>query len=406
MDSLALINGRPDGHWRFAVPPQPSAAVRVWPCGVDMVATRGRDYDLTGPRTRLQEGPAGAARRLVPSVSSPQRLRRTRRMSTHPDVDHYHQDGANGAPGSDTPAPVVEGAHAGPDDAAAGAAPRRVRKNPRPRYIPPGSRAAVSSGSGAGDGHPSPADSSEDNAVCCWGGYGPSANQTASPSPLSGVDVHPPVEDTSSAVDDIEPVASSAAILQPPVIAPLVEEHDGRSSQERRVDRQQGSAGPAALPPAPAQQAVLAPEFPAGLFEDVKPQPVLHAAGVSTAVIPSNEVVAKREAFWAAAAAAATPVPGRFAHPSSGQGGRAERNDVRPRFVASQRPLIAMARASSAGPADGDVTSDLVGKTPDGGARGGADAADAGGASGHIGARRAVGDSAGGDAKLKGSRSR
>lgn len=408
---VAFIKRLPVGDRPVAVLLQSSFPVRARPCGVAMVATRGRDYDSTRPRTRLQGGAAGAARRLVPPVPSPQRLRRTRRKSTHPDVDHYNQEGASGVEEGDTLAPVADDGNSGSDgtaEVAAGTAPRRTRKNPHPRYIPPGSRAAVPSGSEAG--HPSPGGDSDGKAVCCWGGYGPSASESASSSATSGGDVHPPFEDTSSAVDDVEPVAPPPEAILPPAIAPVEENHDRRSSLKRRVDEQHGAAGPAASPLVPASKAVPAPEFPAGIFADIKPKPVLHAAGVSTEVIPSNEVVAKREAFWAAAAAAAASGPGPRAQATTGQGARAGAGGARPRFAASQRPLMAMARAASQnGPAHGDSNSGSARETPgqdDGGARGGGGAAAGGGAGGDVGDGLGVGDSAVGDAQLRGGSSR
>lgn len=67
-------------------------------CGCPaMVATRDRDYGAPGPRTRAQASPAGVARRLAAPSSDPQRLGRTRRMSTHPDVNYYRRAGTTGA---------------------------------------------------------------------------------------------------------------------------------------------------------------------------------------------------------------------------------------------------------------------------------------------------------------------
>lgn len=54
-----------------------------------MVATRTCDYDATGPQTRAARGPARVAHRLLKRRAEPQRLRRSYRMSTHPDVNHY-----------------------------------------------------------------------------------------------------------------------------------------------------------------------------------------------------------------------------------------------------------------------------------------------------------------------------
>lgn len=83
------------------------------PLSVTMVATRDRDYDSSTPRTRLQTSPAGVARRLLPAMTDPQRLRRARRLTAPVDVgDDSHAD-AHVGPSSGTPAPHTMGQHAG-----------------------------------------------------------------------------------------------------------------------------------------------------------------------------------------------------------------------------------------------------------------------------------------------------
>lgn len=64
-----------------------------------MVATRSRVYGGAGARTRNRTDPAALASRLFKLRTEPQRIRRSRRMSTHPDVNQYieDQDAAYGA---------------------------------------------------------------------------------------------------------------------------------------------------------------------------------------------------------------------------------------------------------------------------------------------------------------------
>lgn len=178
-----------------SLPSFPAGALSEWPLVATMVATRHRDYDSSAPRTRQQTSAAGVARRLLPAVTDPQRLRRTRRMSanagpltrqqkaaagiarrllpavtdpqrlrrtwrmsTHPDVAHYGQGAASGEPadvawqraGTGVTMAAADaalsaqglgasGASCAPQAASALAAaspsPTPRRKNPRPRHF-------------------------------------------------------------------------------------------------------------------------------------------------------------------------------------------------------------------------------------------------------------------------------
>lgn len=416
VDFDAFIKRLAVGDWCSTLPDQPSVFVRAQLVSLVMVATRGRDYDATGPRTRLQAGPAGVARRLVPPVANPQRMRRTRRMSTHPDPDHYASEGVNVIPESDTSGPVEGDGHTGPGAAsgswaapvdAACATPasstvlaghsqpvrRRPRKNPHPKYIPPGSREAGPSGSGAA--HQPATDDVSGEAACGPWGNSPSTTESASCGTSDG---------TSSMTGDLVAAAASPAACQ--ARCALEEGHDGRMSLKRGFDAQHGSAGPAGPPPAPSPPVVPAPEFPEGIFGDAKPLPVLHAAGVSTTVIPSNEVLVKREKFWAVAAAAAASGPDPQARPTTDKGAQASTGGVRPRFSASQRPLLAMARDQSLpGAASGDAIPGAAGDTRvqvDGAPRHGAGAADVVGSTVDTGGGVGMEDSADGDAHVRG----
>lgn len=87
------------------------------PLSATMVATRDRDYDSSTPRTRLQTSPAGVARRLLPAMTDPQRLRRARRLTAPVGVGDDGHAQAHVGPSSGTPAPHTMGKHAGADTA-------------------------------------------------------------------------------------------------------------------------------------------------------------------------------------------------------------------------------------------------------------------------------------------------
>lgn len=99
-----------------------------------MVATRDRDYSAPGQRTRAQASPAGVARRLAAPSSDPQRLGRTRRMSTHPDVSYYRRAGTTGAPEPVFNDPAALHSAAGPlptqDGVTSGDAGRQRQRSP------------------------------------------------------------------------------------------------------------------------------------------------------------------------------------------------------------------------------------------------------------------------------------
>lgn len=77
-----------------------------------MVATRGHDYNAVGPLTRAQASPIGVAKRLHATNPEPQRVTRSYRMRTHPDVGHYMRGSPSGAvsPGGDSGGPAVQSA--------------------------------------------------------------------------------------------------------------------------------------------------------------------------------------------------------------------------------------------------------------------------------------------------------
>lgn len=240
-----------------------------------MVSTRRGDYGHDGC-ARSRSASVDAAERLWAPLMEPQRLGQTRRMRTHPDVSHYfrgaravgpavsqqecQEDGvpADAVPGlsSDeiavqamTPAPLppavtadaaavcAESRHA--QDVANAVQPprgptgpvttaRRPRKNPYPRYVPPGSRSGAPAGSASGSSRQGwPPLTRHGHASCGCRGM-PCRPKCTPVSPrrqyvMPVNDDTPPSENLSPAPDDAPPPAQSP--LPPPAFIAAV---DGR----------------------------------------------------------------------------------------------------------------------------------------------------------------------------------
>lgn len=229
-----------------------------------MVAPRRHDHDHS--RVRARQDTVGTAARLLAPLAQPRWFGRSRRMRTHPDVHFYVPavvGGGLGVPrqGSDSGAMcTVSAAEASPDDgaadatasapaapavlpAAAAAAPtdavvgaseaaarplpplnaamqqasatRRPRKNPNPRYVPPGSRSGASSVTPGGPfAHSRPHPAAHVRGRC---GCGATVCRQARPSVLS-----PPRQALAPPKDDTPPSDDVLPTPPDPIPSPLL----------------------------------------------------------------------------------------------------------------------------------------------------------------------------------------